>query len=338
LPRASKDLGGTFEIRAGKFRRYHGESFISHLFDVPTNLKNIRDFFYMIAGFFQSLRLLGRTRPDAVFIKGGFVGVPVGFACRVRRIPYFTHDSDTVPGLANKLIAKHAVYHAVGMPAEFYRYPKSKTRYTGIPLSEAYEEVTPADQKKFRQALHIPEDAQVVSLTGGSLGAVRLNKSFHAIAESLLESFPKLHILHQTGSTEPLYTALPESMHRRVTEVAFTDELATFTGAADVVIARAGATTIAELAVQGKTCVVVPNPQLTGGQQTKNAAYLAKHHAAIVVTETEAEQPASFEQVISDLLRNSKQRKALSEAIAKLAKPHAAEELTAILVKIAQHK
>lgn len=301
-----------------------------------TNLLNLRDFFYMIIGFFQSLRLLGRLQPDVVFIKGGFVGVPVGFACRLRRIPYFTHDSDTVPGLANRLIAGGATFHAVGMPAEFYSYPKASTRYTGIPLSKDYMLVDASAMKKFRTALDVPADALVVTLTGGSLGAERLNRSFVAVAESLLDSFPELYILHQTGSSESLYSGLSAGLRDRLIEVAFTDELYAFTGAADLVVTRAGATTIAELAVQGKACVLVPNPQLTGGQQTKNAEYLAKHEAVVVVSEEQAAKPAEFEKVLSSLLRSSAERKSLSKHIAELAKPDAAEALTAIIEEIAK--
>lgn len=326
-----------YTIRAGKFRRYHGESFWSHLTDVRTNLKNLRDFFYFIAGFFQSLRLLGRLRPEVVFIKGGFVGVPVGMACRLRRIPYFTHDSDTVPGLANRLIAGGAVCHAVGMPAEFYIYPPGKVEYTGIPLADDYKRVDAAARKRFRKQLDVPVDSLVVTVTGGSLGAARLNSFFVAAAEALLTSFPNLHILHQTGSSESVYPGLAAELRDRVIETGFTDQLAAFTGAADVVVTRAGATTVAELAVQGQACLLVPNPQLTGGQQTKNAAYLERHQAAVVVPETDASQPAQLEKAIGDLLSSADQRKSLSKHILELAKPDAAQALTDIIVEISNN-
>ena len=336
LPRASKDIDKVYTIRAGKFRRYHGESFWSHVFDIKTNLKNFRDFFYFIAGFFQSLRLLGRLRPEVVFIKGGFIGVPVGMACRVRRIPYFTHDSDTVPGLANRLIAGGAVCHAVGMPAEFYSYPKNKTKYTGIPLTKAYKPMTKESKAKFRTHLKLPAEALVITVTGGSLGAQRLNEAFAAVAESLLNSFPKLFILHQTGTETSVYKGLSAGLSARVREVAFTDELAAYTGAADLVVTRAGATTFAELAVQGRACIFVPNPQLTGGQQIRNADYLEHHGAGVVVLEEQAAVPVKFEQAIADVLRSDQQRQELSDNIAKLAKPDADQALTAIIEEIAK--
>lgn len=336
MPRASKDIDKVYTIRAGKFRRYHGESFLSHVFDIRTNLKNFRDFFYFIAGFFQSFRLLGGLRPEVVFIKGGFVGVPVGLACRARRIPYFTHDSDTVPGLANRLIAGGAYCHAVGMPAEFYSYPEAKTEYTGIPLNKAYQHVSSAEKKKFKTDLKLPAEALVMTVTGGSLGAERLNKALAAVAESLLTSFPKLYILHQTGAEDSVYSGLSSDLADRVREVAFTDDLAALTGAADLVVARAGATTIAELAVQGKACLLVPNPQLTGGQQTRNAEYLEQHQAAVIVLEEQAALRAIFEKSLADLLSSADQRRQLAGNIAKLAKPDAAQALTAIIEEITQ--
>lgn len=338
LPRTSKDLDGIYEVWAGKFRRYHGRSWLAHLLDVPTNLKNLRDFFYFLFGYVQSQRLLKRLQPDVVFIKGSSVGVPIGKACVRLGVPYFTHDSDSVASLTNRLLAREAVYHAVGLPLSFYSRSDDKLRYTGIPLGEAFSKVSSASLKKFRAELGVPEDALVISVTGGSLGASRLNEAFVGVAESLLASFPKLYILHQTGSEVTVYPQLSDSMRQRVQEWKFTDKLAAVTGAADMVVARAGATTIAELAVQGKACIFVPNPQLTGGQQTKNAEYLVKHKAAVVVTEQESTEPALLEQAISDLLRSKEKRRRLSAAMLKIAKPDAAAALTDIIVSIAEQK
>lgn len=336
LPRESKDLDGVFEVRAGKFRRYHGESALRRIFDVPTNLKNLRDLWYTGVGYVQSKRLLRRLRPDVVFIKGSSVGVPIGKACAALDIPYFTHDSDSVASLTNRLIAPGAAVHAVGLPLSFYSRSDDSLRYTGIPLSPEYVPVDSALRKKYRKQLGIPEDALIVTVTGGSLGAVRVNKAVRAVAESLLGSFNELFILHQTGIEEPLYGNLPADLRERVREVKFTDELVAFTGAADLVITRAGATTTAELAAQRKACIFIPNPQLANGHQTKNAEYLARHKAGVVITEAEAADPTKFEQVISELLRSPGERKRLAEGIGKVAKTDAAKELTAIILELAK--
>ena len=123
-------------ISAGKFRRYHGEGW-KQLLDVPTLFKNFLDFFKFLIGSIQAYSVLGKIKPDIIFIKGGYIGVPVGLAAAMRKIKYITHDSDTMPGLANRIIAKWALMHATGMPSEFYDYPKEKTTYVGVPIAFA---------------------------------------------------------------------------------------------------------------------------------------------------------------------------------------------------------
>lgn len=335
MPRGSKDLDGVYAVRAGKFRRYHGRSKLAAALDVPTNAKNARDVVYTGVGMLQSRRLLRRLKPDVVFIKGSSVGVPIGKACKALHIPYFTHDSDSVASLTNRLLAKDAVVHAVGLPLSFYSRSDDKLRYTGIPLSDQYRRVSASLLQQYRRQLGLPEDALVIAVTGGSLGAHRLNMSFAAIAPRLLEQFPQLYILHQSGTQKSSYANLSAEQQKRVKETAFTDVLYAFTGAADVVVARAGATTIAELAVQAKPTIFVPNPELTGGQQTKNASFLDKHHAAIIVDEQQAADATKFDLIVADLLVSKPRRQELSEHFAQLAKDDAAKELTAIIVSLA---
>lgn len=330
MPKQSPDVDEVVTIFAGKFRRYHGESFISHLLDVKTLLLNLRDLFYFLIGGVQSLLFVAMHRPDIAFIKGGFVGAPVGKALGVFKAPYITHDSDTVPGLANKLIAKKAKLHATGMPEEFYSYPKDKTKFVGIPLAKNYSKVTDADKRKFKNQVNIPKDSKLVSVTGGSLGARSLNESFAKIAGDLLESDKNLYIFHQKGKQSPgLYDDLPARLKERVIVKEFTDELYAFTGVADVVVTRAGATTIAELAVQGKACVFVPGTFLTGGQQVKNAKLIEKEKAGLLADESE---PEALKSKIIEILESKAKREQLEQGITKLAKPDSTEEIAEIIL------
>jgi UDP-N-acetylglucosamine--N-acetylmuramyl-(pentapeptide) pyrophosphoryl-undecaprenol N-acetylglucosamine transferase len=134
VPAADQNIDEVFLIQAGKLRRYHGEGW-RQLLDLPTMWKNIRDAGRVVVGLFQSFNLLRKIRPEVIFIKGGFVGVPVGLAAAVLRIPYITHDSDALPGLANRIIAPWAKKHAVGLPKEVYSYPPDKTITVGVPLA-----------------------------------------------------------------------------------------------------------------------------------------------------------------------------------------------------------
>lgn len=330
-----KDIDQAYEVSAGKFRRYHGESWLRRLLDVRTNVLNIRDGFRLLRGIGQAKRLLRKLKPELVFIKGGFVGVPVGKACAKLGVPYVIHDSDTVPGLANRLIAKQAALIAVGMPKSFYPYPADRMREVGIPVTADYVPVTAALQQQYRVTLDLPQDAKIVLVTGGSLGAQRLNGYVHRIAEQLLLNEPRTILIHQVGQGNlALYKTFPAELQARIITHEYIDTMYLYSGAADVVVTRAGATAIAELAVQGRATLLVPSPFLTGGHQLVNAQRLAEVGAVEMVSETVLEEdPVALLTGITALLEDSKHRQQLSSALQALGHPRAAAELAQLLLQ-----
>ncbi|HET7673592.1 MAG TPA: glycosyltransferase, partial [Candidatus Saccharimonadales bacterium] len=179
-----------YYINAGKYRRYHGQSLFRRVLDFKTFLYNIRDVFKLFVGITESYWLLLRVRPNVVFIKGGYVGVPVGLACRVLKIPYVTHDSDALPGLTNRLIAKKASANAVGMPSEYYSYPKDKLHYVGIPLTADFTHPSAEIRRKKRKELDLKPSDLLLLITGGSNGALRLDNIMHDSLKRLLENNP----------------------------------------------------------------------------------------------------------------------------------------------------
>jgi UDP-N-acetylglucosamine--N-acetylmuramyl-(pentapeptide) pyrophosphoryl-undecaprenol N-acetylglucosamine transferase len=329
-----------YHIPAGKFRRYHGESLLAHLTDVRTLLLNIRDFFKVLAGVGYSLRLLGRIGPDVVFSKGGFVAVPVGLAAAARRVPIVTHDSDVIPGLANRIIGRFAVIHATGMPSGLYTYPESTMRYVGIPLDERIRTVDGKLQADYKRQLGLPEDSLVLLVGGAGLGSKYKNDQAAAISRRLLDAFQNLHIIHISGN---LHLSEVKNAYKtgagkqgRVTILGFTPEFYKYSGAADVVVTRAGATVIAELAAQQKAVILIPAPHLTSGHQLKNAAELAKARAVKVVDNSAS--PDELLQAIMALLSNKQHRSQLANTLGKTAKRDAAEQLADILLQTAQAK
>ena len=325
LPKESADVDTVHTIFAGKWRRYHGESFLQHIADIPSLLKNIRDLFLFGFGFIQSLFLLRKVRPDVVFIKGGFVGVPIGLACALYNIPYLTHDSDALPGLANRMISKWAKMHLVGMPKEFYSYPEDKMRHVGVPVGDGFGVLSDAEVKKVRSRLNIPEKSRVLLITGGSLGAKRLNEAIQPVVEQLIEEDEQLFVVHQTGEDEPRY-----HKNTRVLEQKFISNMADYCGASDVIVSRAGATNIAEFAALSKPVVLVPNPQLTGGHQLKNANQLRDAGAVEVVNEPDVSSEQTV-QLTRELLRDKSKRTKLGETLHKTIKTDATDEISAIL-------
>lgn len=322
-------------VRAGKFRRYHGENWLRRLVDLKTWALNIRDFFLMIIGIIQSLYYVNKKKPDIAFIKGGFVGVPIGLACVVTRTKFVTHDSDTVPGLANKIISRWASWHAVGMPVEYYDYNKSKTSFTGIPIEDTFQYVSREDMNRFRDELSIPRDARVVCITGGSLGASRLNTAISPIMVDILSKNTDLYVIHQTGLlNNNLYDDVSAAVKKRIISADFFNDLYKYTGAANVVITRAGATTIASLAIQKKPIIVIPNPMLTGGHQTKNAQHLEHSQAAVVISEDDIKSNNVLVRNIEKICTKMDYANNLSEHLGLLARPNAAKDIADIIEKI----
>jgi UDP-N-acetylglucosamine--N-acetylmuramyl-(pentapeptide) pyrophosphoryl-undecaprenol N-acetylglucosamine transferase len=329
-----------FTVRAGKFRRYYGEGW-RQLLDFHTMLLNIRDVGNVLVGLWQSFWLLGRIRPDVVFCKGGFISVPVGLAAALRRRPYLTHDSDVIPGLANRIIARWATKHAVALPEELYPYPFEKTIDVGVPVSHNYQTVTPTLQRQYRQALGLDKYKLVLLVTGGGLGAEKVNNAVLSNAPALLKTFPTLCIVHTAGhkheqAVSKAYSdALPPKDRQRVIVRDYLNDLYMYSGAADVVVARGGGTSFAEFAQQGRACVIVPNPILTGGQQTKNAQAYVDKQAVVLVTESEiAADKLALGKAIAELFGHPEKRKQLERNIQTFSRPDAAKRLAELLIDI----
>ena len=162
-------------IFAGKLRRYHGGSRISKILDIKTLLLNCIDMCKVMLGTVQMICSFLFSRPDAVFAKGGFVVVPVGIAARLFRVPLITHDSDLAPGLANKIISRWAKLCTVATETTAKAYGSRTTQVVGIPLDESFHPVSTEEQRAIRNELELNPDHKILLVTGGSLGAQKLN-------------------------------------------------------------------------------------------------------------------------------------------------------------------
>jgi UDP-N-acetylglucosamine--N-acetylmuramyl-(pentapeptide) pyrophosphoryl-undecaprenol N-acetylglucosamine transferase len=305
--------------------------------------KNLRDAAYVLIGLWQSFKLLGKLRPDVVFIKGGFVGVPVGLAAALRRIPYVTHDSDALPGLANRIVAPWARVHAVALPKEVYQYPADRTVTVGVPVLHHFAPVTTQQMRALRHVLKLDEASQVLLITGGGLGAQRLNDAVITCMPELLNRYSDLHVVHIAGrqlETEVRQRYRQELQAKdthRVTVKGFVTNMYQYSGAADVIVTRAGGSAIAEFAAQAKATVVVPNPLLTGGHQLKNAKVLADRKAVRLVSEaTLRDDHRALMPAITELLDSPEKAALLGKRLSSLAQPDAAHQLAVVLLEVAK--
>jgi UDP-N-acetylglucosamine--N-acetylmuramyl-(pentapeptide) pyrophosphoryl-undecaprenol N-acetylglucosamine transferase len=328
-----------YYVRAGKLRRFHGEGFkqLLHISDV---VKNIRDGIYVVIGIYQSWWLMKRLKPAIVFSRGGFVSVPVATGARLGHVPYITHDSDLVPSLANRLIASGARLHAVAFDAQMYPYPIKNTVTTGVPVSTAFQPVNDKMKNQYRRMLNIPSNSPLLFIIGGGQGSRDVNEAVATILPVLFKEFPNLYVVQVAGQDnkdaliERYHQLLPTAVAKQVMVYGFIKDVYVYSGAADVVVTRAGATNLAEFAIQGKACIVLPSSFLAGGHQLKNAAYLAEKKAAIIILPEELkQQPNILADHINELLKNPSEREVFETALAKLAQPDAAERLAKLILE-----
>ena len=344
IPKEHIAIDHVYSVRAGKFRRYHGAGMMQ-LLDIPTVVKNIRDVWWIGVGLIQSYFLLKKLKPDCIFMKGGYVGAPVGLAAAWLHIPYITHDSDAIPGLANRIVAKWARLHAVALPKETYPYPADKTVTVGVPVQAEFQPVTDKLQQQYKQELGFEKFGKLLFITGGGQGSKRLNDAIVSVVPALLRQYPDLGVVHVAGQLQEqkvhaAYEKLVDPADKdRIIVKGFISGLYRYSGAADAIVTRAGATTLAEFAVQHKAVVIVPNPFLTGGHQLKNAQVLADRHAALCVSEDKiAADPKALEDAIAHIIVNTGERQVLGEQLGALAHPGAAKELAMLLLKEASSK
>lgn len=326
-------------ISAGKLRRYHGVSLWKQLLDIPTTLQNIRDILLVAIGAVQSLWLLSRWRPDVVFSKGGFVCLPMGYAAHLLKIPLVIHDSDVHPGLTNRILSRWATFIATGAPLEYYSYPLERARYTGIPIDVSFKPLTAEEVQDARGDLGLPDAARpLVVVTGGGLGAGRINQAMLSIATRLVDD--GISVVHITGKNgfAACEKQAPESVHYKLLPFVSRD-MARVLGAADVVVTRAGATTMMELAALKSAVIIIPNPILTGGHQLKNAAVFEEADAALLVDETRlSEKPMELYKVISELIADKAERERLGRNLYEFARPDAALDVARLVVEAAHRE
>lgn len=324
----------TSSIFAGKLRRYHGSTLLQKLIDVPTNLHNIFDMFLVVLGFLQSFIKLVIWRPDVIFLKGGFVCLPVGYAAFLLRIPFVIHDSDAHAGLANRLIAPLATHIATGMPLEYYSYPEQKSSYVGIPIKSDLKPLDKTDADRVKVQLGFEAKKPMVVVTGGGLGAKKINDALVSIAPELVKHASVVH-LSGARQYDELKAKVPKtSSYKLISFVS--DNFADLVGAADIVISRAGASTLAELAAVGANVILVPNAQLVGGHQVKNAKVYTDKGAVEVADEMIfTSNPTLLLNQILDLLKRDDKRNNLGKSLHHFTKLNAANDVAKLIMKAA---
>lgn len=301
-------------IMSGKMRRYiSGYNFL--------------DFFKIPLGIFQALYYLLVYMPDAVFSKGGYASLPVVIAAWAYRIPVMIHESDANPGLANSMLSKFAERVAVSYSEAEKYFPAKQVVLTGNPVRD---DIATGDPQKAREMFHLLESKKVIAILGGSQGSRNINNRILAILPELLH---KYQIIHQTGENnlEEVERIAGEigikAGHQGYFPLAFYgDEIKEIMAVADLVISRAGANTLSEIAACGKPAIIIPLSTAANNHQRLNAYSLAQNGSCMVLEETNLGEHMLLEK-IEEMMNDDELRNKMSRNIKVFYHPDAATRI-----------
>lgn len=312
---------------AGKVRRY-------------ASILNILDGFKTAWGIVGAIRQLYSVYPDVVFSKGGYASFPTVVAARILRIPVVIHESDAVPGRANKYAAKFARAIGIAHPEAADGFPadvRDRVALVGNPIRHDIETVAPEGGHEF---LQLRNDVPTILILGGSLGAQTIN-------DTVLDALPTLvshyNVIHQTGAAH--LKEVEGLAGVRLRETKYEERYRAFgllnalalrmaSGISSLIVARAGSGTIFELATWGIPSILVPIPEEVSHDQTKNAFSYARSGAAVVMEQKNLSEHLLIAE-IDRIMNDPSIREQMSKAAKAFARPDAAAKLAHIIIETA---
>jgi len=278
---------------------------------------------------FVALFSLAQFRPQCLLSLGSHVGLPAGLAARLLGIPLVVHEQNVLPGRAMRLLARLAHTVAISYPATIKLLPGGARRVevTGTPVRREVEGI---DRRRARRILGLEEGEFLLLALGGSLGARRINEAILGAWPSLKASIPGLKGVLVAGRWfEGLAKRDLEAKGLKV--VRYAHDLPFLLAAADLVVSRAGASTLAELAARGVASILVPYPLAVGGHQRANALYFSRRGASVMV-EDGLLTPSKLAEEVRELAFSPERRHNMGRAARGIFVPGAAERVAKIML------
>ncbi len=299
--------------------------------------KYFLDIFKMPIGVLQSLWILFWYTPDVVFAKGGFASVPVVIAARLYNIPVLIHESDAIPGLANKFLGSIANRVMITFERSRMYFPSSKTVLVGIPVKP---DAIGGDAAKGREFLNLHKEVKpIIFFMGGSLGAQVINERVMLILPELLK---KYQVVHQTGKSHYEFIAAWAQKqgykigHSDYYPIAFIGkELKDIFALSEVVVSRAGGTAISEIAANGKPSILVPITRSANNHQRINAYEVSKAGGAVAIEESNFQEHILLHN-IDQIINDQEIKRKMQENIKKFYFPDATERIAEELLILGQ--
>lgn len=280
----------------------------------------------LLYGYAQSRKILKEFRPDLVLGVGGYASAPILLAAKGMGIRRFVHEQNALPGLTNKVLSRVVDGVFISMEEAAAFFPEGVTQMTGNPIRK---EILWGFQE---QRVRTSGDSFSILVFGGSAGAQRINSAMLEALPHLAAVKGKLHITHQTGEKDVARVRegyLAQGVQAQV--LSFIDNMSAAYGAADLVICRAGATTIAEVTACGKGCIFIPFPYAADDHQRKNAESLVKRDAGRMILEEDLTGEHLAAEILN-LMEHPEQVAELEKNARSLAQFDAAQAIVAAMV------
>lgn len=294
-------------------------------FDRKNLFKNIKVLFRLFKSIRLAKNILKDFNPDIAIGVGGYASGPMLKAAQKKGIPTIIQEQNSYAGVTNKLLAEKVEAACVAYDGMERFFPSDKIVLTGNPVRSSILNCT-LSQEDARVKYGLDPGKLTVLVVGGSLGARTINNSISDGLEQIAKE-SNIQFIWQTGKfyDEDCKNALKNSTATNVKQMAFVNDMDVAYRAADLVVSRAGASSISELQLLGKPCVLVPSPNVAEDHQTKNAQALANRNAAIMVTD--AESPEKLVKTIITTVNDKATLSSLAENISKMALHNAAEHI-----------
>jgi len=281
----------------------------------------------LLSSLLKSRQIIKQFQPDVVIGTGGFASGPLLQMANSAGIPTVIQEQNSFPGITNKLLSKKANAICVAYENLERFFPKEKMVLTGNPVRQ---DLMTIEGKRAEGVAHFNLDPnkKTILVLGGSLGARRVNQ----LIERELEFFEtqNVQLLWQCGKL--YFEEYQKYQSKDVQVMAFIERMDLVYAAADIVISRAGASSVSELCIVGKPVVFIPSPNVAEDHQTKNAKSIADKNGAILIRESELD--ATFESTFSDLIGNENKQHELSQNIKSLALPNATKAIVEEIIKL----
>jgi UDP-N-acetylglucosamine--N-acetylmuramyl-(pentapeptide) pyrophosphoryl-undecaprenol N-acetylglucosamine transferase len=289
----------------------------------------LRNVLRLPGGFVQAFGVVGRHRPSVVLGVGGYSSGPVLVAAKLRGVPSIIHEANAFPGVANRAVARFVNVVAVAYPDALARLKRRDGVVTGNPIRDEFFKLGAIPRQP------ATSNQQRLLVFGGSQGSRVLNDAMAGALLFLARLKGSLAIVHQTGPNElqKVQTAYRQSAFANARVVPYLDPMADEIAAADLVVSRAGAMTIGELAAVGRAAILVPFAAATNNHQEVNARVVEKAGGAIVVTEREL-TPERLASAITEIISNPARTTQMGSAARMLAAPRATQNIVDLIEKI----